>query len=198
MENTVWFSCGVLRAEITELHRQGKINGKIFFMDSMLHMDPPKLEEVLASFLEKSEGTRARIVIVYGDCCARMVDLVKNYDVCRVDSINCAQLLLGKERYRELMRSESFILLPEWALRWKEIISVELGLDAETAKEFFGENRNELVYLDTGLTPVPEEYLIDMSAYTGLPWRTLAVDLSRLLEQMKAAENRMTSRGSDE
>lgn len=189
MENTIWLSCGVLRAELTQLQKQSKISGQLLFFDSMLHMDPPKLETTFTSFLKKNSDKNAHVVVVYGDCCSHMLNLVKEYHICRVNAINCAQMLVGKERYRELMLRESFLFLPEWALRWQEIMSVELGLNAENAKSLMGENRKELVYLDTGLIPVPVEHLIACSEYTGLAWRVEKTALDHLLNFLLAAEN---------
>jgi len=192
MKNTIWLSCGVLRAELTELLKLDKISGELLFLDSMLHMNPPELEEILTSYL-KHRNTNLNIVLIYGDCCSRMLNLVKDYHITRVDAINCAQMLLGKVRYRELMHFESFLLLPEWTLRWQEIMSVELGLNAENAKSLMRENRKELVYLDTGLVAVPEDYLIDCSEYTGLPWRVEKTGLCNLLIILQEAANRLIS-----
>ncbi len=63
--------------------------------------------------------------------------------------------LLGRERYRELMKAESFMLLPEWAVKWRHIMKTELGLSHEVARDLMRENRRELVYLDTGLAEIP-------------------------------------------
>lgn len=51
-----------------------------------------------------------------------------------------------------------------------------------------GENRSSLVYLDTGLAPVPEKSLADFSAYSGLPWRCEEIKLDNMLALLLAAE----------
>jgi hypothetical protein len=186
---TVWISCGVLRAELEELVRRGEISGPLLLLDSMLHMDPPKLQARLTAALEQPGPTGGRLVLVYGDCCSRMLDLVRQYRVGRVKAINCAQMLVGRDRYRELMRRESFMLLPEWARRWREIIQTELGLSPEVARGLIGENRRELVYLDTGLVPVPHDELAACAAYTRLPWRIEPVALQHLLALLREAES---------
>jgi hypothetical protein len=186
--HTVWLSCGVVRAEMEELQRRGLIDGELLFLDSMLHMDPPQLEARLTEALEQKKGDPGRLVLVYGDCSAHMLDLVQRFHVGRVSVINCAQLLLGRERYRRLMREEAFLLLPEWARRWEHIMKSELGLNEEVARGLMGENRGVLVYLDTGLTPTPEEQLAEFSAYSGLPWRVEAVTLDCMQRTLLEAE----------
>ncbi len=186
--NTVWLSCGVIRAEMEELHRRDLIDGKLLFLDSMLHMDPPRLEKTLTTALEQNSGQEDCLVLVYGDCSAHMLDLARRFRVGRVQVINCAQLLLGRSRYRELMHEEAFLVLPEWARRWEHIIKSELGLTKVVAHGLIGENRGVLIYLDTGLLPVPEQQMAAFSAYTGLPWRVETVALDCMLAALLAAQ----------
>lgn len=189
--HTVWLSCGVVRPEMEELQRRGLIDGELLFLDSMLHMNPQQLEKTLTVELEHNTDRSSCLVLVYGDCSARMLDLVRRFHVGRVAVINCAQLLLGRDRYRQLMREEAFLVLPEWASRWEHIMKNELGLNKDVAHDLMGENRGVLVYLDTGLTAVPEQHMAEFSLYSGLPWRvekvTLDCMLATLLEAQKEA-----------
>lgn len=189
--DTLWLCCGVFRNEMEELLRTGKISGKLLFLDSMLHMDPLKLEENLTATLESLSKKSVAIVLVYGDCAAHLLDIVKKYRIGRVPVINCAQLLVGRERYRQLMREGAFLVLAEWALGWEHIMKRELGLNKSVARELMGEHRGVLVYLDTGIVPVPHQQLQEFSAYTGLPWRTETVSLDVMLEGLLAAESDM-------
>jgi hypothetical protein len=182
--NTVWLCCGVIRAEMEELHRRGLIDGELLFLNSMLHMDPPQLETRLTEALCQRQGNSGCLVLVYGDCAAHMLDIASRFRVGRVNVINCAQLLVGRERYRQLMREEAFLVLPEWARRWEHIIKNELGLNRSVAHDLMGENRGVLVYLDTGLIPVPEQQLHQFAEYTGLPWRVEEVTLDTMLQTL--------------
>jgi hypothetical protein len=193
MALTLWISCGVVRAEMEELHRRGLINGVLFFLDSMLHMDPPRLEAALTAAIEDKIGQQDCLVLVYGDCSARMLDTVRRFRVGRTNVINCAQLMLGRDRYRSLMREEAFLILPEWAKRWEHIMKTELGLTRAVAHDLMGENRGLLVYLDTGLVPVPEQELLDFSAYSGLPLQVETVTLDSMLATLLEAEERTKS-----
>ena len=189
---TQWICCGILQAEVSELFRRGVLRGSLVCNDSMLHMDPTHLETTLST---QTKNPNNPIILIYGDCCSGMIQLAERPNVHRVDRINCCQLLLGKARYRELMHQNSFILLPEWALRWKEVIEQELGLRGLVARDFFQETRKEIVYLDTGLAPVPEKELTDCAEYTGLPYRVEKISLyylqTALLEAETAAKIRL-------
>ena len=184
---TVWLACGVIRSELEELRRRGLIEGELVFLDSMLHMDPQLLEARLTDALERQPGAPGCLVLVYGDCSAHMLDLARRYRAGRVAVINCAQLLLGRDRYRQLMGEEAFLVLPEWAGRWEHIMTCELGLTSSVAHDLMGEHRGVLVYLDTGLVPVPELQLQEFSSFSGLPWRVETVSLDRMLALLLAA-----------
>ena len=187
--STIWLGCGVLRAELEKLHRDGRISGELRFLDSMLHMDPQRLQALLGAELTELGAKGSRVVLVYGDCCSRMMDLVRQFGISRVNAINCAQMLVGRNRYRELMRDQAFMLLPEWAPRWKEIMQGELGLPPDVARDLMRENRRELVYLDTAVAPVPRDAIEECAAYTGLPWRVEKVTLDDLLALLLQAES---------
>lgn len=184
---TLWLCCGVVRCEMEELQRRGELDGELVFLDSMLHMEPKVLEARLTATLECFSGRVGGVVLVYGDCTARMLDLVRTYRVGRVAVINCAQLLVGQARYRQLMHEGAFLVLPEWARRWEHIMKSELGLNRTVAHDLMGEHRGVLVYLDTGLVPVPERQMQEFAAYTGLPWRVEAVSLDTMLSALLAA-----------
>lgn len=187
--STIWLCCGVLQAELEQLHRDGRIRGELRFLDSMLHMNPQQLQALLGAELTELCSKGSRVVLVYGDCCSRMLDLVRQFGISRVNAVNCAQMLAGRNRYRELMRDRAFMLLPEWAPRWKEILHDELGLHPEVARDLMRENRRELVYLDTAVAPAPREAVAECAAYTGLPWRIEKVSLNNLLALLLQAES---------
>lgn len=183
----IWLCCGVLRNEMEEFFHKGKIGGELICLDSMLHMEPLMLEKKVEEALGRLSGRAGRIVLVYGDCAAHLLDIVKKYRVGRVPVINCAQLLVGRERYRQLMHEGAFLVLPEWALRWEHIMKTELGLSEPVAHDLMGEHREVLVYLDTGIVPAPERQLREFSAFTGLPWKVETVSLDTMLATLLAA-----------
>jgi hypothetical protein len=186
--HTHWICCGVLQEEVNELLRRGQISGTVTYLDSILHLLPGKLEETLKTLIGSVESPSAKLILVYGDCCPRMLDMARARGVQRVDAINCAQLLVGRPRYRELMAEGAFLMLPEWAQRWKEIFRDELGLSREVACELMAENRGELVYLDTGLVPVPQDTLEECSEYMRLPLRIDGTGLDTLLANLLKTE----------
>ncbi|MFH0966470.1 MAG: DUF1638 domain-containing protein [Methanobacteriota archaeon] len=112
--------------------------------------------------------------------------------VARTVGVNCCELLLGKEAYKSLIREGVFFLLPEWTGRWKEVFTQELGLSQENAENFMQEMHRRLVYLDTGIVPIPLEKIHEVSHYCGLPYELMPVSCDHLQTQIQNAMNRLS------
>ncbi len=146
----------------------------------MMHMHPEQLASSLQPSLDDELKLGHGVVLIYGDCCPRMATLEAMPGVARTRGKNCCELLLGREEYRRLSHEGAFFLIPEWARRWKEVFAKELGLNRANATELMREMHSKLVYLDTGLAPVPEDTLKECAEYCGLPYEVRPVSLERL------------------
>jgi len=192
--NTV-ICCGVLRSEVEALARVHWPELRILFPDSMLHMNPRRLSAHLEALVAAEVGRGHGVLLIYGDCCPAMAKLERSVAVVRVPGNNCCELLLGKAVYRRLSRDGAFFMLPEWAHRWSHIFSVELGLNRENAAGLMGDMHSKLIYLDTGIVPVPKRDLDECSRYCGLPWEVMEVSLEPLLSSIRDALQRLEKGG---
>jgi len=77
--------------------------------------------------------------------------------------------------------------MPEWALSWRQIFVGQLGLLGPCAKTFMQEMHSRMIYLDTGLVPVPHATLLEASEFLGLPVEILPVSLDPLLSSLRQA-----------
>lgn len=182
--NELWICCAVLKEEISYLFQQKFIDGDLLFLDSMLHMNPLLLNEKIENAILQNQRNYDHIFLVYGDCSPGMLDLQDKYHIKRVSACNCIQLLVGKEEYKKYMKNETFVLLPEWTIRWKEVFQNELGLNENTAKDFMNDTRRDLLYLDTGMIDVPLSMIKECSDYLGLNYRILSIGLDPLLQNL--------------
>jgi hypothetical protein len=132
-------------------------------------------------------------VMAYGDCCGHMEEFCSEPGISRTRGINCCEIILGRETYRKLRREGAFFLMPEWATRWKEIFAGQLGLSGPCAKAFMQDMHTRLIYLDTGIQPVPWDDLNEASGYLGLPVEVLPVSLDPLLASLREATRSASS-----
>jgi hypothetical protein len=192
----VMVCCSVLQAESESLRQAHWPDHRLIFLPSMLHMHPERLTLSLQSLLGGELTQGHRVVLVYGDCCARMATLEAIPGVVRTRGKNCCELLLGPEEYRRLSHEGAFFLIPEWARRWKGIFAKELGLNRGTATSLMQEIHRKLMYLDTGLAPVPENALNECAEYCGLPYEVRPVSLERLRLAIEEAQLRCVTTGA--
>jgi len=172
-------TCGIFRNELAALGHSSCHARRLVRLDSMLHMRPAILDSMLAKALH--EPRKGRFLLVYGDCCPHMDQFARMDGVRRVAGVNCCEIVLGHDRYRELRRAGVFFFMPEWTRRWEQVFKTELGFTTrETAREFMREMHSRIIYLDTGVDEVPRDTLADIEAYLGMPVEVCPVGLGQL------------------
>jgi hypothetical protein len=172
-------SCGIFKREIEALVKSGKLDLSIRFLDSMLHMAPARLETLMEKNIDKLKGEPT--IMIYGDCHPTMYQMDEKSNVSKVAGMNCCEIILGKKKYQALRAQGAFFLLPEWTQRWESVFKKHLGFNQESAKTFMAEMHSTLIYLDTGVWPVPQKKLEAVSQFCGLPIEIMPVDLDHLL-----------------
>lgn len=176
----VCIACTIYRKELEALRERGLIDFTIRYLDSKLHMIPKMLDVKLVTLLDKELDQGHKVLLVYGGCSTHMVDLAGYPGVARVKGASCGDIFLGREQNRKLSKEKAFLLFPEWTLRWREVLGTLMDLDQETTIEIMRESHMKLVYLDTGVCPVPEDELKACSKYFDLPYEVLSVSLDNL------------------
>jgi len=184
--NLVIIACSIFKYELECLQTEGKIDVPVVYINSLLHMYPEELQKLLDAKIE--EHKNFRIILMFGDCHARMVDYEQRKNVVRTPGINCCEIFLGSEKYRKLRKDGAFILLPEWADRWKEVFVDYMGFKtSKTAKPFMNEMHKKLVYVDTGLHKSNSALFEEISDYIGLPieiFNTSIAELENVLNRL--------------
>ena len=187
-------ACGVFKMELAELAKQGKLDCDLITLESMLHMKPAKLEQEMERVM--ATGSKDKFLILYGDCHPGMHEMQNRENATRVVGINCCDILLGSQAYRELQKDQAFIFLPEWTLRWQDVFAHELGFEKpEVAQAFMKEYRKQLVYVDTGVIPVPDKALRDISEFFNMPIKIQPISLDIFLLGINNALQKFIKRG---
>ena len=171
-------SCGIFREELARLGTEVLGHARPIFLDSMMHMRPAKLDDMLAGMAKQEDRN---LLLVYGDCCPHMSELAAKPNIAKVRGVNCCDIFLGQDVYRQLQREGVFFFLPEWTMRWEEVFQNQLGLrDQSLAREFMHEMHKRLMYLDTGLVNVPHKTLADIGAFFDMPVEIQRIGLEHL------------------
>jgi hypothetical protein len=184
--NLVIIACSIFKFELEHLKSMGKLDVPVVYLNSMLHIYPKELQILLDAKIE--EHKNFTILLVFGDCHARMVDYEKNSNILRTPGINCCEIILGTEKYKKLRSAGAFILMPEWAERWKEAFVDYMGFKtSKNAKSFMNEMHKKIIYVDTGLQVKNSSLFEEISEYLGLPieiYNSSVDNLEKVLGQL--------------
>jgi hypothetical protein len=93
-------SCSVLRKELEQLKKEGKLDAELVFVSKNFHVDYAQLETNLRRMLDHTKGRfKGKIVLVYGDLCLgqdnEMKKLGEEFGVQKVDALNCVDCQMG-------------------------------------------------------------------------------------------------------
>jgi hypothetical protein len=153
----------------------GQLPPVFTYIDSDLHMYPQQLETVLTQLLEPG------CFLCYGTCHSHMKQQQDRGLFNRVEGLNCCEILLGRTDYRRLRSEGAFFLLPEWTMKWEHVFKELLGFSEHAlAAEFMNEMHTKLIYLNTGVSPVPTATLDAIAEYLSLPVEIFDIDLTHL------------------
>ena len=177
--NIIIIACSIFKYELEHLKSQNKIDVPVVYLNSMLHMYPKKLETLLDAKLK--EYDHYKIILLYGDCHASMLDYENNPNIIRSQGINCCEILLGSEKYKKMRKDGAFILLPEWSVRWKEAFIDYMGFkNSKSSSLFMNDMHKKLVYVDTGFQDINQPLLTEISQYFDLPLEIYSTSISEL------------------
>ncbi len=184
--NRVIIACSVFKYELDFLLESKLIAEQVIYLDSMLHMHPERLKSKLDSVIK--ENKTKQIILLFGDCHAKMINYDENKNIKRTSGINCCEILLGTPEYKKIRKEKAFILLPEWAIRWREVFDDYMGFkNKESATMFMQDMHEKLVYLDSNLHEIDHSLLNEISEYTGLPVEITSCKLNNLLMSLKSS-----------
>ena len=171
-EKPCLISCGILRKEIEHLLEKGDIDAEVHFLSEKLHMDYNLLDRGLNGALNKHQKQSPQgVIVVYGDVClgfnGEMKALMDQYDVVKVDALNCIDCLLGgKGKLLEMDPDHKYLFLNPAFIQFGEDIRKKTK---EITREMYG-MLDGIVLLDAmGDLNDYQPRIDEMADYTGLP-----------------------------
>ncbi|MBF0411997.1 MAG: DUF1638 domain-containing protein [Desulfamplus sp.] len=190
-DNITIISCSLFRNEIEALFNSGELQLPVVYLDSILHIYPEKLRAVMDKAILREVNKKRQVILLYGECHAYIYESIKHPDVERVKGLNCIEIIVGKEKYKQIRKERIFCFLPEWINRWEDIFRGHLGLNRENSRSFMQDMHSGLLYLDTGRLAVPPEIIKDIEDYTGLKMDIMPVTSAHLLASINDAYTRL-------
>lgn len=91
-----------------------------------------------------------------------------------------AELFIGRNAADRALRERAFVVLPGWAKDWERVVFGDWKFDRDTARAFFRETSDRILYLDTGVGGDLDAQVRDLADVVGLPVERRFVGTSHL------------------
>jgi hypothetical protein len=192
-------ACGIFQPELEQVLRQIRDERPndytigVTYLPPALHVDYDKLKDGITDALY--HVSEQKIILLFGSMCHPEIgEFTEKYHVARLSPGNCIELILGKDRQKEIEKSAKvFYLTPGWLQNWKDIFRRGLGWDEIDARQNMG-FYDKILLLDTGVAEFSDEDLLEFFEYTRVPIEIERVDLAVFKENItKALEQAMNA-----
>lgn len=178
-------ACGIFQPELekvlTQIREESTLDEavSITYVTPALHVDYHKLKQGITGALDQVDRAEQKTVLLFGAMCHPELDaFTEKYPVVRLLPGNCIELILSKERQREIENSARvFYLTPGWLQNWQKIFKEGQGWDEIDARQNFG-FYDKILLLDTGVSQFSDEDLLEFFEYTQVPIEIEPVDLT--------------------
>ena len=143
-------ACAVFKPAIEYLQLE-KIypNLRLTYLPAKLHLRPQELEKRLLARIEAAQNIGERVVCLYGDCFPGIDDFCEENGVTKVPGHYCYEMLLGSERFNQMLREMAGTYFAEKELiqNFEEYCVIPLELRDEEMKRYCFNQYRRLLYV---------------------------------------------------
>lgn len=192
---TCMIACAVFRPALEHLRVTEKYPQlRVVYLPSRLHNMPQQLQRRLLKEVVKRLKRGERITCLYGECFPDMNEFCKRHGIARVAGIHCDEILLGRERFQEIIGdvSGTYFLERDLIVNFERYCRRPLELDDTEIREAMFRHYQRLLYLrqpsDGDLIPKVSR----IADFLRLPFEMTDVDYSFLenqIAQLMAAQD---------
>ncbi len=176
--------CAILKQEIEHILQNEKV--EVHYLDAALHVDLKSLLSSVTNALE-TLGDRENLTLVFGTGChPQMAELVARTRCHGIQARNCIEMLLGDKMAEMDKEARTFYLTTGWLNNWQKIFVDGLKWDKIDARQNFG-FYDRIVLLDTGLTPLDDEKILEFFDFAEVPIEIVPVDTKHLEKLLTTA-----------
>ncbi|MDP3443446.1 MAG: DUF1638 domain-containing protein, partial [Ignavibacteria bacterium] len=172
------FACNSVAAEVSSVLKNGNYpDVKLQTFQTSCVGSQITIERILALISDEKENF-SKIIFFVGNCHARKMDNESLHPKLKLVVLEqCFELILNKEIIYHYIRQGNYIISNGWLKNYKHHIA-EWGFTDQSAKVFFTESINKILFLDSGIDTDYLPKLKSVSDYMGLPYEILPVGLS--------------------
>jgi len=172
-------ACGIIKQELDYLLKDKEV--AINYIDPALHVDLDKLKEALAESMDQVSNS---FVVIGTHCHPEIENMVTERGGQIIKAKNCIDMLLGDKMAETDAEARTFYLTAGWLENWRKIFVEGLKWDEIDARQNFG-FYDRILLLDTGLTPINDEAILEFFEYTQVPIEIITIELNNLAKLLE-------------
>lgn len=182
-------ACEVFRPVVDHLKLAERYPGlRVTYLPANLHMGPRRLREYLRRRVATAKKTRAaRIICLYGDCFPGIDGFCIRHGIEKVPGAHCYEMLLGGERFREIIAEAAgtFFTEKELILNFREFCVVPLELEDEDLRRECFRHYRKLLYVRQPSDPDLAAQAGEQASFLGLSLEVRDADYSDLEKKLE-------------
>jgi len=143
-------TCAVFKPAIEYLQLEERFpNLRLTYLPSNLHLIPQKLKNRLLKETTAAQKRNERVICLYGDCFPDIDDFCQEHGVIKVPGHYCYEMLLGSERFRQLIdeMAGTYFAEKELILNFEEYCVRPLELHDEEMRKYCFKHYRRLLYV---------------------------------------------------
>jgi len=157
-------ACAVFKPALDYLQLEDRYPDlRLTYLPSDLHLRPQELEKRLLKEIAAAKRRNERVICLCGECFPGIDDFCQRHEAIKVPGHYCYEMLLGPERFRQLIdeKAGTYFLEKDLILNFKEYCMVPLELHDEEMRKYCFERYQRLLYVrqpaDPDLVPQASE-----------------------------------------
>ncbi len=171
-------ACPIFAKELEAVLAKISARTTVHLMDYMVHNSAETMESELGQAIKTAQEDGAAISLLVGRECEAQQPISHIADSCCAslpDGHNCIEIILGRDRAKDLQENRTTIMTPAWIRMINNSIA-DGYWTVEDARINLGWY-NRILLLDTGVEPLDDEMIMDFFELTQVPIEVLPVSL---------------------
>ena len=180
-------ACTVFKPALESLQfRERHPNLRLTYLPSNLHLRPQELKNRLLREITSVQKRNERVICLYGDCFPDIDDFCQQHGVIKVPGHYCYEMLLGSERFRQLIdeTAGTYFLEKDLILNFQKYCMEPLELQDEEMRGYCFQHYQRLLYVRQISDPNLVPKAIKLAEFLELPLDIRDADYSHLEKEL--------------
>ena len=159
---------------------------RLTYLPSKLHLKPQELKNRLLKEIAHTLKMKERVICLYGDCFPGIDDCCQQHGVIKVPGHYCYEMLLGSQRFRQLIdeTAGTYFAEKDLILHFEEYCVRPLELHDEEMRQLCFQQYRRLLYVRQPSDPNLMPQASQVAEFLGLSLDISDVDYSYLEREL--------------